>query len=83
MHSLTTFAAFLSASILLAITPGPGILYVLTRSLAGGRREGIFSSLGTFVGGFAHVVAAGLGVWRCLPPRPSPIRRFAGLGLYI
>jgi threonine/homoserine/homoserine lactone efflux protein len=58
----TTLIAFLSASILLAITPGPGIMYVLTRSLAGGRREGILSSLGTFVGGFVHVIAAALGL---------------------
>jgi len=62
MISHTTLAAFLTASILLAITPGPGILYVLTRSLAGGRREGILSSLGTLVGGCAHVVAAALGI---------------------
>ena len=57
-----SFIAFLSAAILLAITPGPGIMYVLGRSLAGGRREGILSSLGTFVGGLAHVLAAGLGL---------------------
>ncbi len=56
------FAAFFSASILLAISPGPGILYVLSRSLAGGRREGMLSSFGTFVGGLVHVVAAGLGL---------------------
>jgi threonine/homoserine/homoserine lactone efflux protein len=62
MISLPTFLAFLSASLLLAVTPGPGILYVLTRSLAGGRREGILSSLGTFVGGFVHVLAGGLGM---------------------
>ncbi|MGA2430874.1 MAG: LysE family translocator [Candidatus Acidiferrum sp.] len=47
---------------LLAVTPGPGIFYVLARSLAGGRREGILSSLGTFVGGLFHVFAAALGV---------------------
>ena len=62
MIHATTFITFLSASILLAITPGPGIMYVLTRSLAGGRREGILSSLGTLVGGFVHVIAAGLGL---------------------
>ncbi|MCU1259336.1 MAG: putative threonine efflux protein [Bryobacterales bacterium] len=62
MISLPTFIAFLTAALLLAITPGPGIMYVLTRTLAGGRREGILSSLGTFVGGFVHVIAAGLGV---------------------
>src|SRR5271168_4822384 len=56
------FTLFFAAAILLAITPGPGIFYVLARSLAGGRREGMLSSLGTFVGGFVHVVAAALGV---------------------
>ena len=62
MHSSATLAAFLSAAILLAISPGPGMIYVLTRSLAGGRREGILSSLGTLVGGFVHVLAAGFGL---------------------
>jgi len=53
---------FLAAALLLAIAPGPGMLYVLARSLAGGRREGILSSLGTFVGGMVHVLAAAAGV---------------------
>src|SRR6266566_988780 len=53
---------FLAAALLLAITPGPGIFYVLARSLAGGKREGILSSLGTFVGGLFHVFAAALGL---------------------
>ena len=56
------FALFLAAAFLLAVTPGPGIFYVLTRSLAGGRREGIRSSAGTFIGGLVHVLAAALGV---------------------
>lgn len=53
---------FLAAALLLAITPGPGIFYVLVRSLAGGKREGVLSSLGTFVGGLFHVFAAALGL---------------------
>ena len=53
---------FLAAATLLAITSGPGIFYVLTRTLAGGRREGVLSALGTFAGGLIHVVAAGLGL---------------------
>jgi threonine/homoserine/homoserine lactone efflux protein len=56
------FLLFLSAALLLAVTPGPGIFYVLARCLAGGRREGILSSLGTFVGGLFHVFAAAAGV---------------------
>ena len=50
------------AAVLLAMAPGPGMLYVLARSLAGGRREGVLSSLGTFVGGMVHVMAAAAGV---------------------
>ena len=56
------FLLFLAAAVLLAITPGPGIFYVLARTFAGGRREGIESSLGTFFGGLFHVFAAALGV---------------------
>lgn len=62
MPDATKFGLFLTAAILLAITPGPGIFYVLTRSLKGGRSEGITSSFGTAVGGFAHVVGAALGL---------------------
>jgi threonine/homoserine/homoserine lactone efflux protein len=56
------FLLFLAAAIVLAITPGPGIFYVLARTLAGGRREGIDSALGTFFGGLFHVFAAAVGV---------------------
>ncbi len=56
------FLLFLAAAILLAVTPGPGIFYVLARTLAGGRREGFQSSFGTFFGGLFHVFAAALGV---------------------
>src|SRR5271156_4007767 len=52
------FAIFLSAALILAITPGPGIFYVLARSLRGGRREGVLSAAGTFLGGLVHVAAA-------------------------
>ncbi|EKV01227.1 putative threonine efflux protein [Leptolyngbya sp. PCC 7375] len=62
MPDFATFSLFLSAAIVLAITPGPGILYVMTRSLKGGRVEGIASAIGTSVGGMFHVVAAALGI---------------------
>ena len=56
------FLIFLSAAILLAIAPGPGMLYVLARALGGGRREGLLSALGTFFGGMVHVFAAAAGI---------------------
>jgi len=58
----TRFILFLSAATLLAVSPGPGMLYVLSRTLHGGRREGLLSASGTFVGGLVHAVAAGLGL---------------------
>ena len=62
MFDAHRFFLFFAAAFLLAITPGPGIFYVLARTLAGGRREGILSSFGTFLGGLFHVLAAALGV---------------------
>lgn len=62
MPSAGHLAAFFVAALLLAITPGPGIFYVLARTLAGGGREGALSSVGTFFGGLVHVLAAALGL---------------------
>jgi threonine/homoserine/homoserine lactone efflux protein len=62
MFDWTRVTLFLTAAVLLAIAPGPGMLYVLARSLAGGKREGVLSALGTFLGGMVHVFAAALGV---------------------
>lgn len=54
--------AFLIAAIVLAITPGPGIAYVVARTVAGGRSEGLASCFGTGLGGLLHVLAAALGL---------------------
>lgn len=62
MFDSTRVLLFLTAALLLAIAPGPGMLYVLARSLAGGKREGVLSAFGTFLGGMVHVFAAALGV---------------------
>jgi threonine/homoserine/homoserine lactone efflux protein len=62
MFNETRFFLFLTAAVLLAIAPGPGMLYVLARSLAGGKREGVLSAFGTFLGGMVHVFAAALGI---------------------
>jgi threonine/homoserine/homoserine lactone efflux protein len=62
MFDYTRITIFLTAALLLAIAPGPGMLYVLARSLAGGRREGVLSAFGTFLGGMVHVFAAALGL---------------------
>ena len=60
--SFLAFLAFLIAAIVLAVTPGPGIAYVVARTIAGGRAEGLASCLGTAIGGMLHVLAAALGL---------------------
>jgi threonine/homoserine/homoserine lactone efflux protein len=62
MPDLTQLALYFAAALLLAVTPGPGIFYVAARTLAGGRAEGVASSLGTGLGGLVHVLAGSLGV---------------------
>ncbi len=54
--------AFAIAAVILAITPGPGIAYVVARTAAGGRPEGLASCFGTGIGGMFHVLAAALGL---------------------
>ena len=78
-------ALFLTASLVLAATPGPGMLYVLSRTLAGGKREGIVSSLGTFCGGLIHVVtaAAGLSVVLATSALAFSVVKYAGAGYLI
>lgn len=57
-----SFLLFLLAASLIALSPGPGIFYVAARTLAGGRAEGLASSVGTGIGGLAHVLAGAVGV---------------------
>lgn len=62
MPDATHLAAFAVAAATIALIPGPGILYVLARSLGGGRQAGLRSSYGTGVGGLIHVAAAAAGL---------------------
>jgi threonine/homoserine/homoserine lactone efflux protein len=62
MPDLSQLLLYVTAALLLAITPGPGLFYVAARTLAGGRAEGVASSFGTGLGGLVHVLAGSLGV---------------------
>ena len=59
---LASIALFFLAALIIAVSPGPGIFYVAARTLAGGRDEGLASSLGTGLGGLVHVAAGAVGV---------------------
>ncbi|MCX7201259.1 MAG: LysE family translocator, partial [Burkholderiales bacterium] len=57
-----SFVTFLIAATVLAITPGPGIAYVVARTVVGGRAEGLASCIGTGIGGMLQVLAAAVGL---------------------
>ncbi|ACN13244.1 homoserine/threonine efflux protein (LysE-type family translocator) [Desulforapulum autotrophicum HRM2] len=62
MIPIDTLAAFLTASILLALAPGPDNIFVLTQSAINGRSAGIFVILGLCTGLIVHSSAVALGV---------------------
>jgi threonine/homoserine/homoserine lactone efflux protein len=77
-------AAFAAASLVLALTPGPGVLFIVARTLAEGRRAGLQAVAGVAAGNLADAVAAspGLAVLFALwPPAFALVRSAARLVL--
>jgi threonine/homoserine/homoserine lactone efflux protein len=62
MPSLDNFLLFAFASVLLVLTPGPNLLYLVSRTLAQGRAAGLVSMAGTTTGFIVHILAASLGL---------------------
>lgn len=62
MFGIENYFLFLTAGVLLNVTPGPDMLYVATRSACQGRPAGVVSALAISCGGLAHTTAAALGL---------------------
>jgi threonine/homoserine/homoserine lactone efflux protein len=62
MLPLGTWLLFCAACAVLVATPGPNVLFLVSRTIAQGRRAGFASLGGTFCGSGLHVVAAALGL---------------------
>ena len=62
MPSTTDLALFALASVLLALTPGPNLLYLVSRTLCQGRTAGLVSLAGTTSGFLFYAVSAALGL---------------------
>lgn len=58
MPDNSTLVTFSIAALALFIIPGPAVLYIITRSLAGGRRAGLVSVAGIHMGSLVHIAAA-------------------------
>jgi threonine/homoserine/homoserine lactone efflux protein len=57
-----SLALYLVTSFVVVVAPGPGMLYVISRGLAAGKRAGVLAALGTSTGIAAHIAATALGV---------------------
>ncbi|MEO1198678.1 MAG: LysE family translocator [Pseudomonadota bacterium] len=62
MTSWSLFLTFMLATVLFAYMPGPALLYTAAQTIARGRRAGFMAALGIHIGGYAHVLAAALGL---------------------
>lgn len=62
MTGIHDFGVFITACLLLNLTPGPDTFYILGRSMAQGRAAGVASALGIGAGALIHTVAAAFGL---------------------
>jgi len=62
MPDASTFALFVAAALALLLVPGPAVIYVVARSVEGGRLRGLVSVLGVELGTLLHVVFAAAGL---------------------
>src|SRR5687767_5846234 len=62
MPEIANLSLFVTASLALLLTPGPAVLYIVTRSVDQGRRAGLVSVMGIHIGTLVHIAAAALGL---------------------
>jgi threonine/homoserine/homoserine lactone efflux protein len=58
----TSLGIFVLAALILLLTPGPAVLYIVARSIDQGRQAGLVSVLGVHAGTLVHVAAAAAGL---------------------
>jgi len=77
---IDNYPLFVAACVLLVLTPGPNLLYLISRTLCQGRAAGMVSLAGTTSGFVVHIVAASLGLSAVLIAVPVvfDVVRFAG-----
>ena len=62
MNSNTLFLVFVGAALLMALTPGPNMIYLISRSLCQGRAAGVMSWFGVVLGFTVHMICAAVGL---------------------
>lgn len=80
MPDARSLSLFVPAALVVIVIPGPGVLYVVARSLAQGRLAGFVSVLGVQTGTLVHVAAAALGVSAVVAASPAAFAALKLLG---
>jgi threonine/homoserine/homoserine lactone efflux protein len=62
MPGMDLLITFFITTALFAFLPGPAMLYVAARTMAGGRRAGLMAVIGIHIGSYAHIIAAAAGL---------------------
>lgn len=62
MFDIVSFQLFLITVLIICITPGIDMMFILNRSISQGRDAGIYSALGVSVGAVVHTILSGLGL---------------------
>ncbi|UFS70590.1 LysE family translocator [Geomonas sp. RF6] len=62
MSELAYWTVFLGTALALCLSPGPDLLYVISRSIAQGTKVGLASAAGLWIGAFIHVLAVAFGL---------------------
>ncbi len=80
MPSSVSLLGFVAAALLILVMPGPGVLYVVARSVGQGHRAGLVSALGLSAGVFVHIAAAAAGISAILLASATAFGVVKGLG---
>jgi threonine/homoserine/homoserine lactone efflux protein len=80
MLSTASFLLFAGAALLMALTPGPNMIYLISRSLCQGRAAGVMSWFGVVLGFTVHMVCAAVGLTALFMAVPLgyEVLKFAG-----
>ena len=66
MTDFNYWLVFFGAALVLNLSPGPDMIYVISRTVAQGRKVGLASAVGIWTGALVHVSAVSLGLYALL-----------------
>jgi threonine/homoserine/homoserine lactone efflux protein len=75
MIPLNDLLLFAAAALFMVLTPGPNMIYLVSRSICQGRAAGVISLFGVIAGFLVHILAAAIGLTALFMATPSATKR--------